>query len=64
MEDNEVGLVSTAVIDYVSLSPLTDNDPISAPKDIVNMIEDGTTLQMRVLLSERFFTSAIHACAS
>ena len=34
-------IVSTAVIDYVSLGPLTDNDPMSRVKDITGMIENG-----------------------
>ncbi|TIW61815.1 MAG: hypothetical protein E5V49_13860 [Mesorhizobium sp.] len=38
-EDNARLLVSTAVIDYVSLGPLTDGDPMSRVKDIIGMIE-------------------------
>ena len=34
-------IVSTAVIDYVSVSPLTDGDPMSRPKDVVNFIKNG-----------------------
>ena len=40
-EDDSQRIVSTAVIDYVSLGPLTDNDPMSRPKDIIGMIESG-----------------------
>lgn len=40
-EDDSQGIVSTAVIDYVSLGPLTDDDPMSRPKDIIGMIESG-----------------------
>jgi len=40
-EDNSPGIVSTAVIDYVSLAGLTDNDPISRPKDIIGMLQSG-----------------------
>src|SRR5262249_18462754 len=32
-------IVSTAVIDYVSLGPLTSDDPMSCVKDIIGMIE-------------------------
>jgi hypothetical protein len=41
-EDNARRVVSTSVIDYVSLAPLTDNDPMSRVKDIIGMIESGT----------------------
>jgi hypothetical protein len=38
-EDSGRGIVSTAVIDYVSLAALTNGDPMSRVKDIVDMIE-------------------------
>jgi hypothetical protein len=41
VEDDARGIVSTAVVDYVSLAPLTDNDPMSRPNDIIGMIEGG-----------------------
>jgi hypothetical protein len=44
VEDDSRLLVSTAVIDYVSLSPLTDNDPMSRVKDVIGMIERGLPL--------------------
>jgi hypothetical protein len=40
-EDKARMIVSTAVIDYVSLSPLSDNDPMSRVKDIIGMIESS-----------------------
>ena len=40
-EDDDLGIVSTAVIDYVSLGPLSDDDPMSRVKDIIRMIESG-----------------------
>jgi hypothetical protein len=40
-EDSSLTIVSTAVIDYVSLGPLTDDDPMSRVKDIIGMIESG-----------------------
>jgi len=40
-EDNSRKIVSTAVIDYVSIAPLTENDAMSRPKDIIGMIESG-----------------------
>jgi hypothetical protein len=40
-EDNAPSIVSTAVIDYVSLAGLTDGDPMSRPKDIIGMLESG-----------------------
>ena len=40
-EDNSKMIVSTAVIDYVSLGPLTDGDPMSRVKDIIGMIESN-----------------------
>lgn len=38
-EDDSRAVVSTATIDYVSLGPLTDGDPMSRVKDVVGMIE-------------------------
>jgi hypothetical protein len=40
-EDSWRGLVSTAVVDYVSLGQLNDDDPMSRVKDIIGMIESG-----------------------
>ena len=40
-EDTARRIVSTAVIDYVSSGQLTDNDPMSRPKDIIEMIESS-----------------------
>ena len=40
-EDSSRGIVARAVIDYVSLGPLTNNDPMSRVKDIINMIESN-----------------------
>jgi hypothetical protein len=41
-EDDGRAIVSTAVIDYVSLAPLTSNDPMSRVNDITGMIERGS----------------------
>jgi hypothetical protein len=38
-EEKAQMIVSTAVIDYVSLGPLTGDDPMSRVKDIIGMIE-------------------------
>jgi hypothetical protein len=40
-EDNSLRIVSTAVIGYVSLGPLTDDDPMSRVKDIIRMIKSN-----------------------
>jgi hypothetical protein len=40
-EDNSRRIVSTAVINYVSLGPLTDGDPMSRVKDVIGMIESN-----------------------
>jgi hypothetical protein len=40
-EDNSRRIVSTAVIDYVSLGPLTDGDPMSRVKDVIGMTESS-----------------------
>ena len=40
-EDSGRAIVSTAVIDYVSLAPLTNGDRMSRVKDIIGMIERG-----------------------
>jgi hypothetical protein len=39
--DTSRGIVATAVIDYVSLASLTDDDPMSRPRDVVGLIENG-----------------------
>lgn len=36
--DDDLGIVSTATVDYCSFSPLIDGDPMSRPKDVVTMI--------------------------
>lgn len=38
-EDHSRVIASTAVLDYVSLGPLTDGDPMSRVKDVVGMIQ-------------------------
>jgi hypothetical protein len=40
-EDSGRAIVSTAAIDYVSLAPLTNDDPMSRVKDIIDIIESG-----------------------
>jgi hypothetical protein len=40
-EDTARAIVSTSVIDYVSLTPLSDGDPMSHVKDVIDMIERG-----------------------
>ena len=40
-EEESQRIVSSAVIDYASLRPLTDNDEMSGPKDIIGMLESG-----------------------
>ena len=39
--DKDVGIVSTATIDYASVGSLTGNDPMTRPGDVVMMIERG-----------------------
>jgi len=39
--DDDVGIVSTATVDYVSLATLIDNDPMSRPKDVLTMVAQG-----------------------
>lgn len=40
--DDARAVVSTCVIDFVSLGQLTDDDPMSRVKDIIGLIEGGT----------------------
>jgi hypothetical protein len=56
-EDDARGIVSTAVIDYVSLAPLTNDDPISRVNDIIGMIERRSLRNDGAALA-RFFSSA------
>jgi hypothetical protein len=37
--ESDCGIVSTAVIDYVSVAPLTAGDPMSRVRDVVGMVE-------------------------
>jgi hypothetical protein len=39
--DPDTGIVSTATIDYASLGSLLNDDPMTRPKDVINMIEKG-----------------------
>ena len=41
IEDHSLRIVSTAVIDYVSIGDLTGGDPMSRVKDIIGVIENG-----------------------
>ena len=49
-EDHNAAIVATAVIDYVSLSPLIDEDPMSRPKEIVGLIGGGNAQKRRCRL--------------
>jgi hypothetical protein len=40
-EENATSIVSRGVVDYVSLGPLSNNDPMSRVKDIIGMIKSG-----------------------
>jgi hypothetical protein len=40
--DSANGVVSTATIDYVSLGPLIDDDPMTRPNDVIQMLKVGT----------------------
>lgn len=39
--DDDLGIVSTATIDYVSFGTLIENDPMTRPKDVVDMVVNG-----------------------
>jgi hypothetical protein len=39
--DPDMGIVSTATIDYASLGSLLNDDPISRPRDAISMVEKG-----------------------
>jgi len=39
--DPDMGIVSTATVDYASLGSLLNDDPMSRPKDAITMIEKG-----------------------
>jgi hypothetical protein len=39
--DPDMGIVSTATIDYGSLGSLLNDDPMTRPKDAISMIEKG-----------------------
>jgi hypothetical protein len=38
--DPDLGVASTATVDYTSLGSLLDNDPMTRPKDVVRMINN------------------------
>jgi hypothetical protein len=39
--DPDRGVASTAALDYTSLAPLRDDDPMSRPKELLQLIDDG-----------------------
>ena len=41
-DDDSRNIVATAVLNYISLGPLTNGDQMSRVKDIIGMIENGT----------------------
>jgi hypothetical protein len=41
--DADLGIVSTASIDFVSFGPLLDNDPMSQPKELIKLVDEATT---------------------
>ena len=63
VEDTSRGVVSTAVIDYVSLAGLTDADPMSRVKDIVGMIEDGSTRNVGAAFGALLFLGDDRVCS-
>ena len=40
--DTDVAIISSATIDYASLGTLTDNDPMTRPRQIVDMVRKGS----------------------
>jgi hypothetical protein len=38
MIDTDLGIVSTATVDYASLGPLINNDPMTRPLDVIDML--------------------------
>lgn len=41
MLDTELSIVSTATVDYTSLGPLIDNNPMTRPLDVIDMIQNN-----------------------
>jgi hypothetical protein len=41
--DPDMGIVSTATVDYASLGSLLNDDPMTRPKDAINMVARGIT---------------------
>lgn len=39
--DDDIGIVSTATIDYASLGDLVDGDPMTRPRDVAEMVAGG-----------------------
>jgi hypothetical protein len=61
--DPDRGVASTAALDYTSLAPLGDDDPMSRPKELLQLIDDGEVRNPGAVFV-RSSCSAIHACAS
>jgi hypothetical protein len=40
--DEDIGIVSTAALDYTVLLPLKGNDPLTGPKSLLKLIDTGT----------------------
>jgi len=48
--DTDLGVVSTATVDYTSVGSLLDNDPMTRPRDVVMMIEKGIPENLAAVL--------------
>jgi hypothetical protein len=40
--DNDIGIVSTASLDYSVLCPLENDDPLTGPKTVIDLVKKGT----------------------
>ena len=40
--DNDIGIVSTAALDYSVLCPLENDDPLTGPKTVIDLVKKGT----------------------
>jgi len=48
--DPDMEIVSTATVDYASLGSLNDDDPMTRPKDAIDMVERGVTANPAAVL--------------
>lgn len=61
--DDDLGIVSTATIDYVSFGTLIDNDPMTRPKDVLEMVIHNVPRNRGAVIGALVATGDPRVCA-